>query len=58
MPLGQDTFTIIINTIFHSDDLPSRLLKRIENGELENWIGLRFAAFTPQGDPLVFLLDK
>ncbi|QEK04693.1 hypothetical protein [Treponema phagedenis] len=52
MPLGQDTFTIIINTIFHSDDLPSRLLKRIENGELENWIGLRFAAFTPQGDSL------
>ncbi len=49
MPLGQDVFTIIINTIFHSDDVPSRLLKRIAAGELTDWIGLRFAAFTPQG---------
>lgn len=52
MPLGQDVFTIIINTIFHSDDLPSRLLKRIADGELIDWIGLRFASFTPQGDSL------
>ena len=52
MPLGQDVFTIIINTIFHSDDVPSRLLKRIASGELTNWIGLRFAAFTPVGTSL------
>lgn len=52
LPLGQDIFTIIVNTVFHNDDLPSRLLKRIAAGELKNWIGLRFQAFKPDGSSL------
>lgn len=52
LPLGQDIFTIIVNTIFHSDDLPSRLLKRIAQGELQGWAGLRFQAITPTGESL------
>lgn len=52
LPLGQNIFTIIINTIFHSDDLPSRLLKRIGDGELENWVGFRFRCFTESGESL------
>lgn len=52
LPLGQDIFTIIVNTIFHNDDLPSRLLKRIEKKELPDWIGFRFQAFTPEGESL------
>ncbi|MEL5720894.1 MAG: hypothetical protein P1P59_07175, partial [Treponemataceae bacterium] len=52
LPLGQNIFTIVINTIFHSDDLPSRLLKRIEKGELTNWVGFRFSAFIPSGESL------
>lgn len=52
LPLGQNIFTIVINTILHSDDLPSRLLKRIEKNELTNWVGFRFSAFTPTGESL------
>ncbi len=52
LPLGKDIFIIVINTIFHSDDLPSRLFKRIMAGELNGWIGLRFQAFTPAGNSL------
>ncbi len=52
MPLGKDILTIFINTLFHSDDLPSRLFKRISKGELLGWVGLRFAAFTPSGNSL------
>ena len=52
MALGKDAFIVVVNTIFHSDDLPSRLLKEIESGELKNWLGLRFSAITPDGKPL------
>jgi len=52
MALGKDAFIVVVNTIFHNDDLPSRLLREIESGELKNWLGLRFSAITPEGKPL------
>lgn len=52
MNLGKGALTIIANTIMHPDDLPSRLLKQIEEGTLPNWLGLRFSAITPSGRPL------
>lgn len=52
MNLGKGALTIIANTIMHPDDLPSRLLKQIEEGTLPNWLGLRFSAITPSGHPL------
>ncbi|MDE1352168.1 phage terminase large subunit, partial [Vibrio aestuarianus] len=48
----KGALTIIANTIMHPDDLPSRLLKQIEEGTLPNWLGLRFSAITPSGRPL------
>ncbi|WP_078752917.1 phage terminase large subunit [Enterovibrio nigricans] len=50
--LGKGALTIVANTILHPDDLPSRLLKRIEAGVLPNWVGFRFSAITPSGRPL------
>ncbi|MBD1572492.1 phage terminase large subunit [Vibrio sp. S17_S38] len=52
MNLGKGALTIIANTIMHPDDLPSRLLKQIEEGTLPNWLGLRFSAITPSGRSL------
>ena len=52
MALGKDAFIVVVNTIFHSDDLPSRLLKEIEEGKLKNWLGLRFSAILEDGTPL------
>ena len=52
MPLGKDVFIIVINTLFHFDDLPSRLLNRIAKKDLTDWVGFRFAAFTPKGESL------
>lgn len=53
MNLGKDALIVIVNTIMHPDDLPSRLLKEIKEGKkLKNWIGLRFSAITPAGQPL------
>lgn len=52
MNLGKGALTIIANTIMHPDDLPSRLLKQIEDGRLPNWLGLRFSAITPSGHSL------
>ncbi len=52
LPLSRDAFIIITNTILHSDDLPSRLLREIEQGTLKDWIGMRFEAITPEGEPL------
>lgn len=63
--LGKGALTIIANTIMHPDDLPSRLLKEIDEGTMSNWMGLRFSAITPSGEPLwparwplPLLLDK
>ena len=52
LPLSRDAFIIITNTILHNDDLPSRLLREIEEGKLKDWAGLRFEAITPKGQPL------
>ena len=50
--LGKGMLVIVANTIVHPDDLPSRLLARIEAGLLPDWLGLRFAAITPENKPL------
>ncbi len=52
MALGKDAFIVVVNTIFHNDDLPSRLLREIEEGNLKNWLGLRFSAILENGKPL------
>jgi len=52
LPLGKDLFPILINTIFHEDDIVCRLLKELLEGQLKGWVGLRFAARTPAGESL------
>ncbi|MFZ5998218.1 MAG: phage terminase large subunit, partial [Nitrospirota bacterium] len=53
MNLGKGALIVIVNTIMHPDDLPSRLLAEIKEGsKLKGWIGLRFSAITPEGKPL------
>ena len=52
MNLGKGALIVIVNTIMHPDDLPSKLLNEIKDGRLHNWIGLRFSAITPEGKPL------
>ena len=44
MPLGKDVFIVLVNTIFHADDMPSRLLKELDEGKLKGWLGLKFSA--------------
>lgn len=52
LPLGKDLFPVLINTIFHEDDIVCRLLKELSDGQLKNWVGFRFAARTPSGESL------
>lgn len=52
LPLGKDIFPILINTIFHEDDIVCRLLKELSEGQLKGWVGFRFAARTPGGESL------
>jgi len=52
IPLGKNAFIVVVNTIFHYDDLPSRLLNEIQNKTLKNWLGLRFSAILENGKPL------
>ena len=52
MNLGKGALIIVVNTIMHPDDLPSRLLKEIKGSKLKNWVGFRFSATTPEGKPL------
>lgn len=55
MNLGKDAFIVLVNTILHPDDLPSRLLAEIRDGKLGNWAGLWFSATTEgslRGDPI------
>ncbi len=52
LSLGQGMLIVVANTILHHDDLPSRLLMRIREGMLPDWLGLVFSAITPQGKPL------
>lgn len=51
LPLGRDIFIVVVNTIFHNDDLPSKLLKEIKDNNLNGWLGLRFSAIV-NGSPL------
>jgi predicted phage terminase large subunit-like protein len=52
LPLGKDIFPVLINTIFHEDDIVCRLLKELQEGQLKGWVGFRFAARTPSGESL------
>jgi predicted phage terminase large subunit-like protein len=52
LPLGKDIFPVLINTIFHEDDIVCRLLKELSEGQLKGWVGFRFAARTPSGESL------
>ncbi len=52
LPLGKDIFPVLINTIFHEDDIVCRLLKELQEGQLKGWVGFRFAARTPTGESL------
>jgi len=52
LPLGKDIFPVLINTIFHEDDIVCRLLKELTDGQLKGWVGFRFAARTPSGESL------
>lgn len=52
LPLGKDIFPVLINTIFHEDDIVCRLLKELVDGQLKGWVGFRFAARTPTGESL------
>jgi predicted phage terminase large subunit-like protein len=52
LPLGKDIFPVLINTIFHEDDIVCRLLKELQEGQLKGWVGFRFAARTPTGKSL------
>lgn len=44
LPLGKDIFPVLINTIFHEDDIVCRLLKELTDGLLKGWVAFRFAA--------------
>lgn len=50
--LGKTAFIVWVNTIFHSDDPPSRLMKEIEAGTLKRWIAVRLSCFRPDGESL------
>lgn len=50
--LGKKAFIVWVNTIFHSDDPPSRLLKEIEEETLKRWIAVRLSCYLPNGKPL------
>lgn len=53
LPIGQpETFFVMVNTITHNDDLISRVLKRIGDGDMPGWIGIRLAAELGEGRPL------
>jgi predicted phage terminase large subunit-like protein len=52
LPLGKDIFPVLINTIFHEDDIVCRLLKEIVDGQLKGWVGFRFAARMPDSRSL------
>jgi hypothetical protein len=47
MNLGQEAFTIWVNTVFHNDDPISRFCKELEEGTLEGWIACASPACSP-----------
>lgn len=50
--LGKSAFLVWVNTIFHSDDPASRLLREIEEGTLKRWVAVRLSCYRPDGSPL------
>ena len=50
--LGKTAFIVWVNTIFHSDDPASRLLRELEEGTLKRWAAVRLSCFRPDGSPL------
>ncbi len=50
--LGKGALIVVVNTIMHPDDLPSRLLDEVKDGRHADWAGLWLAARTPEGDPI------
>ncbi len=52
LPLGRDILPVLVNTVFHEDDIICRLFKELEEGQLRDWVGFRFAARTPSGESL------
>lgn len=50
--LGKTAFIVWVNTIFHSDDPISRLLRELEEGSLKRWAAVRLSAHKPDGTPL------
>ncbi len=50
--LGKNAFIVLINTIFHNDDIVCRLLDEIEKGTLDGWVGIRFSCWRLDGTPL------
>lgn len=52
MNLGKDALIVVVNTIMHPDDLPSRLKAEIKEGKLKDWQCLWLRAHTPDGQPL------
>lgn len=63
--LSKDAIIFYLNTIFNAMDPMSRVLQRIENGELKRWLGLRLSAeidsetaLWPECWPMETLRDK
>ncbi|HDD53072.1 MAG TPA: hypothetical protein ENF32_03265 [Thermosulfidibacter takaii] len=52
MNLGKDALIVVVNTIMHPDDLPSRLKNEIKKGKLKGWVCLWLRAHTPEGQPI------
>lgn len=50
--LGKDALIIYLNTIYNEMDPMSRILQRIEQGDLPGWLGLRLSAEIDDGTPL------
>lgn len=53
LPLGQPgTFFVLVNTITHNDDLISTVLRKIQEGGMADWVGVRLSAEIRPGEPL------
>lgn len=50
--LGKTAFIVWVNTIFHSDDPISRLMKEVKEGTLKRFIAVRLSCFKPDHTPL------
>ena len=50
--LGKTAFIVWVNTVFHSDDPASRLLREMEEGTLKRWVAVRLSCYKPDGSLL------